>query len=50
MKKCSKCGNTMEADTSKVYTSDPPMYKYHCPNCGHSEFGQCSENYQEETE
>jgi len=44
-KKCSLCGSIMEADTSFVYTSDPPQYMYKCPNCGNSEFGFCSENY-----
>lgn len=44
-KKCSKCGSIMEADTSAVYTSNPPQYMYKCPNCGNSEFGLCSENY-----
>jgi DNA-directed RNA polymerase subunit RPC12/RpoP len=42
-KKCSKCGTTMEADTSAVYTSDPPMFLYKCPNCGNQEYGLCSE-------
>ena len=33
-KKCPVCGNLMEKDTSLVYTSIPPQYKFVCKNCG----------------
>jgi ribosomal protein S27AE len=51
MKKCSNCGAKMVADTSQVFTSYPPQYKYRCPKCGNTEYGLCSENESfEETE
>ena len=46
-KRCSKCGTIMEADTSTVYTSNPPMYMFTCPECGNKEYGLCSEAYNE---
>lgn len=46
-KRCSKCGTIMEADTSTVYTSNPPMYMFTCPECGNKEYGFCSETYNE---
>ena len=51
MKKCSKCGAKMVADTSQVFTSYPPKYLFKCPSCGNTEYGFCSENEPfEETE
>ena len=47
MKKCSKCGSRMVADVTTVYTSNPPMYMYTCPECGHKDYGFCFENYDE---
>lgn len=35
---CPRCGERMERDDSKVYTSDPPQYGYTCPKCGEVEF------------
>lgn len=31
---CEKCGALAEVDTSLVYTSIPPKYRYTCPKCG----------------
>lgn len=31
---CGKCGVIAEVDTSLVYTSIPPKYRYTCPKCG----------------
>lgn len=36
--KCKNCGTEMLVDTSVVYTSNPPMYKWKCPKCGCEEF------------
>ena len=33
---CEKCGARAEVDTSLVYTSIPPKYRYTCPKCGHA--------------
>lgn len=30
---CPKCGELAEVDTSKVLTSIPPQYEWHCPHC-----------------
>ena len=32
---CEKCGRATEVDTSVVYASNPPCYKYVCEHCGH---------------
>ena len=44
MKLCSRCDVPMVADTSIVFTSNPPQYLYECPRCGKKEYGLCSEN------
>ena len=31
---CKLCGARAEVDTSLVYTSIPPQYRYTCPKCG----------------
>ena len=49
-KKCSYCGTKMVADTSEVYTSNPPQYKYRCPKCGNVEYGLCSDYYTDNKE
>ena len=41
--KCKNCGAEMLVDTSVVYTSDPPMYKWKCPKCGCEEYHLTSE-------
>ena len=48
MRKCSKCGTKMIADTSHVLTSYPPQYMFRCPNCGNVEYGLCTEAEEEE--
>ena len=35
---CSKCGAKMDWDHDKVYTTNPPMYGYKCPECGNYEY------------
>ena len=48
MKLCSRCDVPMVADTSIVFTSNPPQYLYECPRCGKKEYGLCSENLEDE--
>ena len=48
MKLCSRCDVPMVADTSIVFTSNPPQYLYECPRCGKKEYGLCSENLGDE--
>ena len=48
MKLCSRCDVPMVADTSIVFTSNPPQYLYECPRCGKQEYGLCSENLEDE--
>ena len=48
MKLCSRCDVPMVADTSIVFTSNPPQYLYECPRCGKKEYGLCSENFEDE--
>lgn len=31
---CEQCGVEMIFDEEKIYTSNPPMYGYRCPECG----------------
>lgn len=50
MRLCSHCKTPMMADTSKVLTSDPPMYLYQCPNCARIEYAPCSEAYERSEE
>lgn len=33
--KCQKCGAEAEVDTTIVFTSVPPCYKYVCKECGY---------------
>lgn len=33
--KCEKCGKEVKVDNSMVLTSNPPKYKYECPECKH---------------
>lgn len=33
----------MVADTSVIYTSEPPMYLYECPNCHEKRYGLTSQ-------
>lgn len=32
--RCPKCGTTVNVNTSMISTSNPPCYKWTCPNCG----------------
>ena len=32
--RCPKCGTTVNVNTSKILTSNPPCYEWTCPNCG----------------
>lgn len=41
--KCKNCGTEMLVDTSVVYTTNPPMYKWKCPKCGCEEYHLTSE-------
>ena len=38
---CEKCGEKVYIDTSIVYTSLPPMYRYDCPKCGNVNYIFC---------
>ena len=35
---CSKCGSRMNLEEDIVYTSEPPMFGYICPECGNKEY------------
>ena len=35
---CSKCGAQMQIEEGIMTSSIPPMYRYHCPQCGALEF------------
>ena len=48
MKLCSRCDVPMVADTSIIFTSNPPQYLYECPRCGKKEYGLCSEIFEDE--
>ena len=41
--RCPKCGKLALVDTSKVFTSYPPQYSYHCPHCNESGYCLCTE-------
>lgn len=48
--KCPKCGAEMQLDRTVVYTSYPAQFKWTCPNCGESEYQECSQAIKESLE
>ena len=40
---CKKCGEKVYIDTSIVYTSISPMYRYDCPKCGDVSYIFCND-------
>lgn len=41
--KCKHCGTRIKVDESKILTSNPPMYSYHCPICHSVDYVMCAD-------
>lgn len=41
--KCKNCGAEMHLETSVIYTSYPPQYRWVCPKCSNVHYQECGQ-------